>query len=281
MIRRMRACFSLTFLGIALAASGEPALPIEAVSDGTAGDRAREILMRSFEQRHDFASAQRVRMVRQFKAQREVLVMEVVQKFIDERMHRIVRIEEPEEYRGWRVLTIEAVGRSDDHFLFMRSHDRVRRVRANPSDAFFGTDFTLEDMERRAADDFDYLSLSENDYDGEPVFVVVTRPRYSSQSARVEFVIAKSDQSQLAVRFFRQGASTPSKEVLSPRDSIRLFEGRPIPTHIIARNTHRKTETHAYAEKVVVDPDIADRFFSVRSLLGGNRIPALEPGEHP
>jgi hypothetical protein len=55
------------------------------------------------------------------------------------------------------MLTIENLRRSDDHFVFMKSLNRVKRVRAEPADAFFATDFTLEDMERRHADEFNVL----------------------------------------------------------------------------------------------------------------------------
>lgn len=236
---------------------------------------AREVLDASFAHRFEVASAERIRMVRRFKDQREVFTMESARKQIGEKLHSLVRFSSPAEYRGWRVLTIEAKGRSDDHFIYMRSQGKVRRVRALPADSFFGTDFALEDMEKRTADDFEVYSFSESVLEGELVYIVAGRPLYDSRASLVEIVIGQSDGVQLAVRSYRKGAKSPSKEVVFPRQSIQEIDGVFVATHIVARNLQRGTETHAYVEQVSIRPDLPDSLFSVMSLHSDRPIPGL------
>ena len=69
----------------------------------------------------------------------------------------------------------------------------VRAPLRGRREAFLGTDFTFEDMERRDVDDFD-LELTGSEKRGRDTYSIVSAtPRFGSGYARSEYVVADSD----------------------------------------------------------------------------------------
>ena len=238
---------------------------------------AEEVLGRSFAHRYDYDVAQKIRLVQRDRSNQErVTRMELAQKKIKARLHSLVRFTHPEALRGTRILTIEAEGRSDDHFAFLKSQQKIRRVRATRSDSFMGTDFSMEDMEKREVSDFQITGFSEGVYEDEPVFVVEVKPVYESAYDRLAYLIAKQDFSNLSIRYFKKNAQKPSKELVTPRQDIQRFGDVLLGTHAYVKNFARKTETHIYLENVLVDPDLDDKLFTQGALSADKKIKVLK-----
>jgi len=236
---------------------------------------AAEVLAKAFAQRFNQTTATETRIIRRYKDEEEEIHIQSAQKFIGDRMHSVVRFLGPEEYRGWRMLTIEHPERVDDHFIFMKSLNRIKRVRAEPSDPFFATDFSLEDMERRDASDYRITAVNESMFSDEPVLVIEATPTYESGYLRAEFVISRRDFAQLRTRYYKKNSEMPTKEILFPRASIENVDGIPVARHIIVKAGNRRTETHAHVEQILMNPDLPNALFSATALEVDRRIPGL------
>ncbi len=253
-----------------VAALGEP-------RDGSWPD-PREVLSSAFENRYGLSSRQVIHIVMRNRvgdeSRRKVAV---ATKTIEGRLHSLGRFLEPEYLRGTTILNIENEGRGDDHFLYLRSLQRIRRVSvSHRSDAFMGTDLTYEDFERRRVDDYDLEARPAAQLLGEAVHVIAGRPRFGSAYAHVEFYIAKSDQSILEVRYFKAGAKEPFKVLSAPRAAIRSVAGHWLPTLLIVENRTRGTRTEVRIEDIELDPKLDDALFTASSIEIGRPIPGLE-----
>ena len=228
---------------------------------------AEEVLRRAFAHRYEYDLTQDVTLIQRDRfGDERTIRLEIAQKTIQSRLHGLVRFTYPGSLRGTRVLSVEADGRSDDHFLFLKSQQRVRRVRSTRRDSFMGTDFTMEDMEKREAGDYRVESLQRGHYAGEPVFLITAEPTYESGYSHVDYVISSDDFFMLAARFYRSDPSGPFKELVVPRATAQKFGDVLIGTHAYVRNVRLQTETHIYLTNIQVSPQLPDSIFTVKSL---------------
>ncbi len=235
-----------------------------------------EVLVRSFEHQYTHDMARTVRLIQKDSGgQERVTSLEMAQKIIEGKVHLLTRFLKPDSLRGMRILSIEADDRSDDHFIFLKSQQRVRRVRTTRQDAFLGTDFSMEDMEKRSLEDFQLTMLEEAMLDGESVYQIKAVPVYESGYGYLVYVIAKSDYSNLLIRYYKKDTEKPVKELRVPRKSIEAFKDVLIGRHAYVTNFARSTETHVYVDKLVIDPELDDSLFSSVSLDSNRRIPGL------
>ncbi len=238
--------------------------------------KPEEILRRSFEHQYAHDMVRSVRLVQKDSSgQERVTSLEMAQKKIEGKVHSLARFLKPDTLRGMRILSIEADDRSDDHFIFLKSQQRVRRVRTTRQDAFLGTDFSMEDMEKRSPEDFELSFLDNGTLEGEIVFRIKAVPVYESGYAYMVYSIAKSDYSNLVIQYYKKEAEKPAKELRVPRESIEAFEDVLIGRHAYVRNFARSTETHVHLDKVVIDPKLDDSLFSSVSLNSNRKIPGL------
>ncbi len=253
-----------------------------AVADEVAQDRvppgAREIIQRAFQNRYAMDTRQIIEVVMRSEAGEErVKRVAVATKYIGGRLHSLGRFLEPEYLRGTTILNIENADRSDDHFLFLRSLERIRRVSTNQrADSFMGTDLTYEDFERRRVGDYDLALLPAAAIEGEPVHVVEGRPRFASAYERVEFFVAESDASILETRLYKRGAERPFKVTRTPRAQMRRFGERVLPTFLEVENLSRGTRTEVRIRELTVDPELDDSLFTATAIEMGRPIPGLE-----
>lgn len=233
-----------------------------------AAPSASEILDRAFARRYEVSLTSVVDLVmRNGIGQERRRRFRAMSKLIDDRVHSIGRLVEPEYLRGMTVLTIEATDRSHDAFLYLPSLGRVRRVTtAQRGDAFFGTDVTYEDLERQRAEDYDIGPLRSEPLDGEQVYVVEGRPRRRHDYARTRFCIAQKDLAILEVQYFKQGAEDPYRVITAPRASMVERDGHVVPTRLLVRNLARGTTTEVTLRQLHIDPEIDDHAFSLQAL---------------
>lgn len=257
----------------AILAIGARAEPRDAVPPD-----ARAVLGRALDLRYDIDSTERVHIVmrNRFGEERR-RSLAVATKRIDGRMHSLGRFLEPDYLRGTSILTIENDDRSDDHFLFLKTLSRVRRVTtAQRTDAFMGTDLTYEDFERRRIEDYDAAFLPDASVAGEPVRVVEGRPRFDSAYERVAFSIATRDAAILETRYYKRDSDEPYKVIHTPRAEMKVIGGHALPTRLTVENRTRGTRTEVSVEDIRVNPLLDDQLFTSVALEVGRKIPGVE-----
>ena len=248
------------------------------------GSAAGAVLRRAFDNRYGVDTRFSIELVVRNdagEALRRSLV--VATKRIDGRLHSLGRFTYPPDLRGTTVLNIERGDRSDDHFLYLRSLGRIRRVGTSQrSDSFMGTDLTYEDFDRRRAKDYRVVSARTERLAGEEVRVVTALPRleagYGLEAGydRAEFWIAVADEVILETRTFKHGSAEPIRVVRTPRAGIVRLGGHDLPTRMHVENPARGTRTDVRIEDLVVDPDLDDALFTSAAIEVGRPIPGLE-----
>lgn len=85
----------------------------------------------------------------------------------------LVRFDAPPEVRGVGLLTLNHAGRNAEQWLYTPEIQRDRRIAPQEkSQRFMGTDFTNEDMEERAVEDYEYDLLAEESLAGQPAYKI-------------------------------------------------------------------------------------------------------------
>lgn len=255
------------------AAAGVPAQEAPVV-DATP-PTSKEVLAGAFANRYEIDWVSRIELVmRNSSGQERRRLFHAAAKMIDGRVRSVGRLMSPEYLRGMTILTIENLDRGHDAFVFLPSLGKVRRITtAQRGDAFFGTDVTYEDLERRRVEEFDLGDLVGADLDGEPVFRIRARPLENFSYAEVEFVVSQTDGAILETRYFKQRAPTPYRVITSPRASMIRRDGHVVPTRFSVRDEIRGTRTDVEFTDLVVNPPIDDRLFSVSTLESGRDLP--------
>jgi hypothetical protein len=172
----------------------------------------------------------------------------------------------PEELRGTSFLTIDKASGSD-YFVYFPAFRRVRRVSAyQQSDPWFGTDLSIEDLERHPGSDFELLAAEDSSLDGEPIRKVVAKPTYGSSYERVTFFIAQSDHAILRVEYYRAGRELASKVIVAAREGMIAQDGALVPRRLLCTNLETRTETEVVVDEVIFSPDVQKQFFSTGTL---------------
>ena len=269
---RLVAAIALLCTLLVWAPSGPRAEDLELGSDP---GQAVETLRRAFENRYALDVTERVQLViRNQAGAKRRRVAEIAMKVIAGRLHSLGRFTEPEYLRGLSLLVIENRDRSNDHFVYLPSQQRVRRVSsAQRADAFMGTDFTYEDFERRYVEDYAVVRHGTAAIDGENVLLIAAEPHYDSAYRLTEFFVATSDFAILEVRYFRGPREEPAKILRAPRSETQIFEGHVLPTVMEMEDCVRHTVSEARFDKITVNPTLEDSLFSVSALEVGRAIP--------
>ena len=238
---------------------------------------AARTLERAFDNRYGVDLTQRVYLtVRNSAGAERRRVIEMATKRIDGRLHSLGRFTFPEYLRGTTLLVIENRDRSDDHFVYLPSHQRIRRIASSQrADSFMGTDLTYEDFERRYVDDYTIDRQSTGVVGEEPVFVIAARPKFDSAYEVTEFYIAKSDFAILEIRYYQGDLERLAKILYAPRSGTRMIGGHVLATVMRMENLLRRTETAVRFEQITVNPALDEGLFTSSALEGGRPIPGL------
>jgi hypothetical protein len=197
-----------------------------------------------------------------------------VTKLIDERLHSIARLTAPEYLRGMTILTIEQRGRGYDAFVFLPPLGKSRRVSAaQKDDAFFGSDLTYRDLERKRIDEFELGEVAVAERDGEVIYRIGADLARKSQYSRVEFDVAQSDHAILAERYYKHLEEKPSRVVESVRSAMVEQEGHVLPTLLHVSDFRRGGMTVVRIKGLRVNASIPDRIFTVATLDQERKLP--------
>jgi hypothetical protein len=236
------------------------------------GATPAEVLARAFANRFEIDMIADLELhMRDGTGQETRRLLKGMSRIIDGHVHTLGQITWPDRLRGVTVLTIEAGARSHDAFVYLPAAQRVRRVStAQRGEAFFGTDVTYEDLERRRVDDFALGSASSGQYQGEPVLRIRAKTVADLTYDRVQFAIAEIDGAILEMLYYMGDDTDPYRRVRAPRADMVSIADHVLPTRLIVENLSlgRVTEVRYHALKL--DPVLDARIFSV-TMLGRDR----------
>jgi hypothetical protein len=264
--------------GLALAVLLLLALPAvaqpEEASDALAPD-AQAILARAFANRYEVDLASDIELImRNQSGQERTRKFRAISKVIEGRMHSIGRLVWPHYLRGMTILTVEAVDRTQDTFVYLPSVGKVRRIStAQRGDSFLGSDVTYEDMERRRVSEYRIEEMASGRFEGEDVFEIRAVPVAEMSYDRVTFVVAASDHAILETRYFRDPQAEPLRVVSTPREFMVAQKGHVLPTRLRVRYPSRGTTTEVVLHGLTVDPDLDPQLFSLKTLEQKRRLP--------
>jgi hypothetical protein len=197
-----------------------------------------------------------------------------ITKMIGQRLHSIARLSAPEYLRGMTILTIEQRDRSHDAFVFLPSLGKTRRVTtAQKGDAFFGSDLTYEDLERKRIDEFELGELAVAEREGEAIYRIGGTLVRKGNYARVEFDVAQSDGAILAARYYKRGEQRPFRLLEAPRSAMVEQEGHVLPTRLLASDVLRGTTTEVLITGFRINASVSDRIFTVATLEQERKLP--------
>ena len=201
-----------------------------------------------------------------------------ITKLIDQRLHSIARLTAPEYLRGMTILTIEQRNRGNDAFVFLPSLGKTRRVSAaQKDDAFFGSDLTFDDLERKRLDQYELGELEIAERRGEAIYRIGAKLLRKGTYSRMEFDVAQSDHAILATRYYKPSEETPYRDVEAARSAMVEKEGHVLPTSLLVTDLVRGGTTLVRIEGLRVNPPISDRIFTVATLEQERRLPEPEP----
>jgi len=195
-------------------------------------------------------------------------------KLIDQRLHSIARLTAPEYLRGMTILTIEQRDRGHDAFVFLPSLGKTRRVSAaQKDDAFFGSDLTYDDLERKRLDQYEFGEPEIAERDGEAIYRIGAKLVRKGKYSRVEFDVAQSDHAILATRYYKHREEKPYRIVEAARSAMVEQEGHVLPTRLLVTDLVRGGTTVVRITGLRVNPKISDRIFTVATLEQQRKLP--------
>jgi hypothetical protein len=252
------------------AAAAEPAVDRRS-------DPAATLLDRAFHLRYDVDIVQDLSIALYYQ---DVLVaeqrIELAGKRIAGRYHAIGRYRRPAELRGTAVLVIEATDRLNDHFVFLPSLKRIRRISsAQRADSFFGTDLSYEDISPLRVRDFALSLGAPRVIEAERTARVIAEPLLEAGYERAEFFVSERDAAILETHYFIRGGEEPFKVVRFRRAGIQKIQDRLIPTHIQLETPGRRTRTEIETQQLIVNPELDASLFSAAALESARAIPGL------
>ncbi|NNL66056.1 MAG: outer membrane lipoprotein-sorting protein [Myxococcales bacterium] len=281
-MRRSRIRFLLLTLPFALpalpAASdevptgwAEDALPADALLSGEEiYRRVLENRLDSYEQDARLVSADRGGSQQQTRMTVKYQSFKNAGKRELEGVHSKTRLEyvEPFDLRHTTYLVIDKEGATNDQFVYLPTHRRIRRVNLR-GEAVFGSDFSFEDVLPRELEDAAYARLPDESVGGVPCFVVeaIPNPKANSEYSRFQFVVEKARYVPLQIRYWNE-AGVFFKELQAEHASIERHATAWVPMRSTMRNVLQESWSRLFVDELVANPDFPLSAFSLRGLEG-------------
>ena len=186
----------------------------------------------------------------------------------------------PEYLRGNALLIIDRDGRSDT-WLYQPEERRPRRVgAAQKSDAFYGSDLSLEDLELPHWERWRLAQRADEVEAGRACAVIEAVPELESQYARLLAWIDRERSGVARIDFYRSLGREPVKRLRVPlADATEELGFLRIP-HMEIEQIGRDARTRAEYTRMTIDPDLATRMFSALRLerAGSDLFDLAKPG---
>lgn len=261
----LRAIFGLLLLAV-LSPASTAAAPEEPHQPS-----AGALLDQAFRNLYDADFVQVLRMTSRSRTGRELSRrLQITRKQTGGPGRALVRFLDPPDLRGTSLLVFQKTGRHDDVFLYLPAFERTRRISsAQRSDAFFGSDFTYEDLEPKQASDYAASTLGHEGAEGRLVVLIEVRARgVASQYERAIHAIDPQRKVVIRTDYYRNGSLCKRLEV-DPAQ-IREVDGRHLPFRARMSSLRRGTETVIETESYELHSAIPDSIFTETNLAVGD-----------
>jgi len=252
-------------------------LPFAGPSEVLLNSGAADLLSCGFEKRYEHDLAQVVE-VESLQGGRSIRShrLQLATREVAGRSRSLAIFLAPPDQRGMKLLTIEREERRADHFLFLPVLRKVKRIYGGGrQEAFLGSEFSYEDMERQRLADFEVLSMVSDEFEGESVRRLRVRPRYASAYALSDYLIAPSDCLILEIRHYKEVGARAFKTISTSRSYVEVIEGVPIATRSEARNLEADRSTVIRFSGTEIDPGLSRRYFEPSILERLSGLPGL------
>lgn len=224
----------------------------------------RELVQSAFDRMFNYASVRSL-VFHVFRHERLVAKrsFDVVYRKIEGRGHTLLRFTEPEYLSGTALLMVERTDGVEDTWLYREAQRRARRVSTSQrADAFYGTDFTFEDLEHHDWSHFEVARLGEKTREGSSVHVLEAVPGRPSQYARIRLEIEKERLALLRMDLFKPGAEDPLKSLTIDPEAIVERGDVLVPKRMSMVQHGREARTEVRIRKVETDAEISREVFS-------------------
>jgi len=162
-------------------------------------------------------------------------------------------------------------GRSDDQWIYLPAIRRIRRISSNSkNDAFMGSDFTYDDLGERHPDEDMHKIIGEEEYNGEPCYIVESDPVGSDDafSKTVSWII-KDKWIGLKREYYDESGEVYK---LLQVDNYEEIDDYWVITDMIMRDLNRDHSTRITLENVKFNIGLRDNQFSERQMMQGPRF---------
>jgi hypothetical protein len=181
----------------------------------------------------------------------------------------LVRFDAPAEVRGVGLLTLNRTGRTAEQWLYTPSIQRDRRIAPQEkSQRFMGTDFTNEDMEERAIENYDYSLMGEEPVAGQSCYKIkaVYRDQGNTQYSRIELWIRKDIIATTRADFYLSGKLSKTLRW----DEWKQIQNIWTPHFVEMKDLLRGSMTRIRSSNVQYNLKLDPEWFSLRNL---RRVP--------
>ncbi len=178
---------------------------------------------------------------------------------------RLIKFTAPADIAGSGFLTITKQDGTEEKLVYLPALDRVRRIAGGQQgDAFFGSDFSYEDITGMDPDDYTHKLLEVKDG---PVYVVEAVPTAASGSVYEHLVIEVPEETLVPshVEYYRDGALVKVLTVsgLTEVDGYTVATDRRMETMVDGKVS---TFTVITQSDMKLDQDLPDELFTERFL---------------
>jgi hypothetical protein len=153
-------------------------------------------------------SLERMILVDKSGRQEERRVRNYTKDVEDDESRSLIVFLDPADIKGTALLTWQHKAQEDDQWLYLPARGKMQRIaKGGKKNYFMGTDFTYEDLEPEALDDYTYKLVREEEEDGTPCYVIEAVPadsekqQNSSYSKRLLWV-SKDHFNTLKIEFY-------------------------------------------------------------------------------
>lgn len=178
----------------------------------------------------------------------------------------LMRFLEPADVAGTGFLVWEHKKKDDDQWLYLPAQKKVRRISSDEKDdSFMGTDFSYEDLGSHHLDDYAYVLLPDEPYDGHECYVVKGVPKQGTEKTYSKTVswVRKDIFVTVKIDFFDKGDQLLKR--LQVRD-LENIDGIWTETNMEMENIQKKHKTVLTFENIQHNSGLADDIFTERNL---------------
>ena len=179
---------------------------------------------------------------------------------------QLTRFTSPSDIEGTGFLSIEKKGGGTEQFLYLPALRRTRRIVSSQKDhRFVNTDFTYEDMERRAVEDSDHQIIGEERIGSTDCWVLESRPKkeVDSQYSLIKSRIAKKVYVPLLVEYFDKKGNLIKKYQVNKLENIQNIWTE---TEVVMKDLVKKHQTILKTKNIVYNKNLGDQIFARQNL---------------